>query len=53
MNKTKQQAIIPLPVLTLLQSHIANNKQHQVFKLDPPKENTKTHDANVLQAHSK
>ena len=45
-------AIIPLPVLTSSQSQITNNKQHEVFELDPPKENTKNHDANILQAHS-
>ena len=40
-KKQNNNAIIPLPVLTSSQSQIANKKQHEVFELDAPKENTK------------
>ena len=34
-----------------LQSQITNNKQHKVFEIYSPKENTQKN-ANILQAHS-
>ena len=50
--KQNNNAIIPLPVLMSSQSQIMKNEQHRVFELDTPKENTKSHDANILQACS-
>ena len=50
-TKQNNNTIIPFPVLISLQSQITNNKQHKVFEIDSQKENTKKHNANILQAH--